>query len=355
MIYLTLFNVLLILRVAAQRVATRAILYWVVLAVLFLFVAYRFEVGCDWSGYYIQYESMRGLDLAAALERREPIWWSLVHFTHVAGLPYPWLNVFSALVFFGGAHMLARRQPDPLAFLILLFPVLIINIPMSALRQGMAIGFVCIALTSFLDRRLFRFVFWIVLASGFHSSAAIFFLLAPLVRGAYTKNRMILAGIVSIPGAYFIASGGDAEIALTRYVDTGIDAFGAAYRAGVLFLSGLLFLLFLRRDWWNRFPQDYKLASLSATLMLATLPLVAFSSVIADRVGYYFIPVQAMIFARIPYLVGGPWGRLLTIAPYIGLSLILVVWTMTSRHFSQCYVPYQSWLFGFPESLRFLY
>jgi hypothetical protein len=355
MLYLSLFNVFLFFRLTAQRLSTRNLWYWIVLAALFIFVAFRFEVGCDWSGYYIQYESMRGGNLATALERRDPVWWTLVHFTHVAGLPYPWLNVFSALVFFGGAHVLARRQPDPLAFLILLFPVLIINMPMSALRQAAAIGLVCVALTSFLDRRLLRFVFWIVLASGFHSSAAIFLLLAPLVRGAYTRNRLALAGLLALPGAYLIASGGDAELAVSRYVDSGRDAFGAAYRAGVLFLSGLLFILFLRREWLRRFFPDYKLASLGAMMMLATLPLVAFSTIIADRLGYYFIPFQAMIFARVPYLTQGQQRRLLTIAPYIGLSLILIVWILTSRHFNQCYVPYQTWLFGFPASFRYIY
>lgn len=355
MIYLSLFNIFLFLRLAAQRVATRSFWYWVVLATLFVFVAYRFEVGCDWSGYYMQYELMRGRDLQTALELREPAWWVLVYFTQSAGLAYPWLNVFSALVFFGGAHTLARRQPDPLAFLILLFPVLIINIPMSALRQATAIGLICVALTSFVDRRLLRFVFWTLLASGFHSSAGVFFLLAPLVRGAYTKKRLALAGFLALPGTYLIASGGDVEVAASRYLDTGVDAFGAAYRAGVLFLSGLLFVLFLRREWWRRFPDDYKLASLGAMMMLATFPLVAVSTVIADRIGYYFIPMQAMIFTRIPYLTHGQRGRLLTVAPYLGLSLVLVVWTMTSQLFSQCYVPYQTWLFGFPDSAKFVY
>ena len=196
---------------------------------------------------------------------------------------------------------------------------------------------------------------WIVLASGFHSSAGIFLLLAPLVRGAYTRNRLVLAGLLALPGAYLIASGGDAELAMSRYVDSGRDALGAAYRAGVLFLSGLLFTLFLRREWLRRFAHDYKLASLGAMMMLATLPLVAFSTIIADRVGYYFIPIQAVIFARIPYLVAGQWGRLLTVIPYIGLSLLLIVWMFTSKLFDQCYMPYQTWLLGFPASLRYIY
>lgn len=354
--YLAFFNILVFLRVAVQRAAAwRFPMYRILLLLLFLFVAFRFEVGCDWTGYLGQYEIQRGAGLATALERRDPLWWAVIEFTHQAGLSYPWLNVFSSLLFFSGVHVLARRQPDPLAFLILLFPVLIVNIPMSGIRQAAAIGLICIALSAFLDGRLIRFLFWTALASGFHSSAAVFFLLAPLVGGAYSKGRVALAGLLAIPGALLIATGGDADLAISRYVDSGRDAFGAAYRTGILFLSGLLFMVFLRQRWWLAFPRDYKLASLGAAMMLAAFPLVAFSTVIADRLGYYFIPLQVMIFARVPYLRGGPMGRFLTVAPYVGLALVFVAWTLSSRHFSLCYVPYQTWLLGFPDSARYFY
>lgn len=328
-------------------------LYFLVLFALFLFSAFRFEVGCDWGGYYNQYMQQLGTGLDAAFENREPLWWAVIELTQRAGLPYPWLNVFSSAMFFAGAHVLARRQPDPLGFMVLLFPILIINMPMSGIRQGAAIGLICIALTAFLDRRLVRFMFWAVLASGFHSSALVFLLLTPLVWGTYTKRRLALAAILALPGAFFLATGSSADLALSRYVDTGTDAFGAAYRTGILFLSGLFFFLFLRRQWPSMFPYDYKLASLGALMMLAVFPLVAFSTVIADRLGYYFIPLQAMIFARIPFLRGGSTGRLLAAAPYLGLALVFVVWTATSRHFQLCYVPYQTWLFGFPEGRYF--
>ena len=356
MFYLTFFNGLLLLRVALQRItAWRFPAYSVLLTLLFLFVAFRFEVGCDWSGYLSQYELQRGAGWGVALERRDPLWWGVIEFTHQAGLPYPWLNVFSSLIFFAGIHALARRQPDPLGFLILLFPILILNMPMSGIRQAAGIGLICIALTAFLDRRLMRFMFWTAVASGFHSSAAVFFLLAPLVWGSYTKGRLAMAGLLAIPGALLIASGSNADLAISRYVATDTDAFGAVYRTGILFMSGLLFFFFLRRQWQSAFPWDYKIASLGALMMLAVFPLVAFSTVIADRLGYYFVPLQAVIFSRVPYLRRGPVGRLLTVAPYLGLGVVLTVWTSTSSHFNQCYVPYRTWLFGFPESARYFY
>jgi len=348
MLYVATFGGLLFLRFTKAQY-----LYGLVFTALFLFSAFRFEVGCDWTGYWVQYQTQLGTGWERALEDREPLWWLIIELTQRAGLPYPWLNVFSSAIFFGGIHVLARRQPDPLAFLVLLFPILIINAPMSGIRQAAAIGVVCIALCAFIDRRLLRFVLTVAVAAGLHSSAALFLLLVPLVWGGYSKWRLALAIILAAPGAYFLASGDNAELALSRYVDSGADAFGAMYRTGMLFLSGLFFMLFLRRRWLVAFPIDYKLASLGSLMMLGVFPVVLFSTVIADRLGYYFIPLQAMIFARIPYLLRGRSGQIWTAAPYAGLAAVLIVWTMTSQLFQTCYLPYQTWLFGYPESRYF--
>ena len=61
-----------------------------------------------------------------------------------------------------------------MGYLSLAFPVLIINMPMSGIRQAAAIGIMCFAYNAFNDRRLIRFVFCVIVASGFHSSAVSF-------------------------------------------------------------------------------------------------------------------------------------------------------------------------------------
>src|SRR5690606_33491345 len=165
-----------------------------------------------------------GAGFQAALGRREPLWWVTIELTQRMGLPYPWLNVFSSAIFFTGVHVFARRQPDSLAFLILLFPILIINMPMSGIRQGAAIGLMCIAFAAFLDRRLIQFSVWTVVAAGFHSSSLVFLLLLPLVRGSYSKRRLLAAGLLAIPGGLLIISGESGEIAVSRYIDSNIDA-----------------------------------------------------------------------------------------------------------------------------------
>ena len=350
MLYFGLTNVLFLLRYSLGGAhGVRRQVYYVVLLALFLFSAFRFQVGCDWSGYYYQYLVAADTEWSLITVKREPIWWAILGGIQAMGLPYPVANIASSAVFFVGVHVLARRQPDPLGFLVLLFPILIINMPMSGIRQGAAIGMVCIAFAAFIDRRPIRFAFWVLIAAGFHASAMIFLLLLPVATGRYTRSRLIMAGLLAIPGAILLASGESAEVASSRYIGTGVEAFGAVFRVGILGLSALYFFLFIRKKWMRTFPQDYSIVSIGAIGMALAFLLIPISSVVGDRFGYYLIPIQAMIFARIPYLPLRFNHALHSALPYMMLLLVFGVWTQLPWHFQQCYIPYNSWILGLPN------
>lgn len=344
---LTIFLFLLRYSLSQQPVLSRQV-YFLILACLFVFSAFRFQVGCDWSGYYYQYLRASNFEWGRLTTNREPIWWAILAWVRGFSLPYPVVNIISNAIFFIGCHVLARRQPDPLGFLVLLFPILIINMPMSGIRQGAAVGLVCIAIAAFIDRRPIGFALWVVIAAGFHVSALVFLLLLPVATGRYTKSRLTIAALLAIPGAIFLASGESAEIASSRYIDTDVEAFGAVFRVGILSLSALYFFLFVRKKWMRIFPQDYSIVSIGAIGMAVAMLLVPVSSVIGDRFGYYLIPLQAMMFARVPYLPFRFNHSLHSALPYLALLLVFGVWTQLSGHFQICYIPYNSWLFGLP-------
>lgn len=350
MLYLGLTNILFLLRYAlARRSEARVQIYYPVWFGLFLFSAFRYQVGCDWSGYYFQYIGAANFDWSTLTTIREPIWWAILAWINQVGLPYPVANILSSTVFFAGVHAMARRQPDPLGFLVLLLPILIINMPMSGIRQGAAIGLICFAFVAFIDRQPMRLALWVALASGFHTSALMFMLLLPVTTGRYTRGRLLIAAVLAVPGAFFLASSDAAEMASSRYINTGIDAAGAAFRVGIIGLSSLYFFLFLRRKWLLAWPKDYSLVSIGAIGMALACLAVPISTVIGDRFAYYLIPLQAVIFSRIPFLSFRANAALLAALPYLGLLLVFAVWTQLSWHFQKCYVPYQTWIFGFPD------
>jgi len=351
MLYIGLTTFLFLLRYALARDrGVRKQIYFLVLVTLFMFSAFRYQVGCDWSGYYYQYLKAANFDWSSITEIREPIWWAILGWINDTGLPYPVANIVSSAVFFLGVHVLARRQPDPLGFLVLLFPILIINMPMSGIRQGAAIGLLCIAYVAFIDRRPLWLTFWVVLATGFHSSALVFMLLLPISTGRFTQYRLIVAAVLAVPGVLFLASSEAAELATSRYLETELDAAGAIFRVGLLGLSALYFFIFLRKKWRRTWPQDYSLVVIGAIGMALMILLIPVSSVVGDRFSYYLVPIQTMIFARFSFLPFRANAALHSALPYLILVLIFTVWTQMSGIFDRCYNPYQTWLFGFPES-----
>lgn len=350
MIYLGALTALFLLSLTTARLAALRIrAYYLVLAILFLFSAFRYEVGCDWLSYFVEYQVAEGLNWSSIPALRQPIWWAILRSMHELGWPYLLANVISSAAFFFGVHILARRQSDPLGFLVLLFPILIINMPMSGIRQGAAIGLICIAFVSFVDRRPLLFGLWVILASGFHTSALIFLLLLPFVTGSYSRNRLIAGATLALPGAYFLAFTGSGMQAMSIYVGTEIQSSGAVFRVGLLTLTALYFFGVLRQKWMADWPKDYPLASLGSIAMILTTILLPLSSVIADRIAYYLVPIQVLIFSRIPFLPFRNAKRLNFALPYVIMFLVFLVWTQNSLHFQECYTPYQNWIFGLPS------
>ncbi len=350
MMYLAIFVVLVTLSYSDPRK-----LYVPVSIALFIFIAFRFETGCDWSGYFNQFQAQGSRSFYAAIEDPEPIWNLIMYFQMALDIPYPWLNVLSAAVFFVGVHHIAKRQSSPFTYLVLLFPILMVNMPMSAIKQATAIGLICFAFTAFSEKKAFRFVAVTAIAALIHNSAAIFLLLSPLVAGEITQRRLVFAALLALPGMAALLTTEGAEVATTRYVDSGVDAAGAIYRVLLLGFTGVAYLYLRQRGWLANEGHFSRLTLLGSIMMIVLLVILPLSSVIADRFGYYLIPIQAIIFAnlRFSYL---PYLRWLIVAsPFIILLITFGVWTTNSGHFSSCYVPYKSWIMGFPDGQYSIY
>lgn len=319
----------------------RRLLYGVCIIGLYFFVGFRYEVGCDWSGYENIFELQRYESIGDSLGKSEPAFWAANALLHYYGLEYPYINVIASGAFFLGFHALARRQPDRLGILILAFPVLIINLAMSGIRQAIALGIMCVAFNAFTDKRLVRYVLWVMVAATFHSSALSFLTFAPFVHGSLSNRSIFLAGILLVPGAYFLLQGDAFQVYSSRYVATGADATGAPFRTGLLALTSLVFLLFLNKKWGVCCFDDQKFITISSWLMIMVFPLAFLSPVIGDRFGYYLNPVQLIVLTRLAVFFRH--RNLIAIAPYVVQGLVLSVWTQYSDLFAICYLPYKFW------------
>jgi hypothetical protein len=344
MIYDLMYGGLLLCGViSSQGHGSRRFFYLLWIFVLFIFSSFRLEVGCDWDGYEHIFEQLRYVDVFDAAQDKEPLFTLANILLHRYDLEYPYINVIVSFIFFFGMHRLAKREPDPYGILALSFPVLVINMPMSAMRQATAIGIMCFAYNAFNDGRLIRFVFFVIVASEFHSSAVIFLILAPFVHGELTRSRIVIAGIVTLPVAtrFFLNLSSFREYSDNYTGASSVIASGAPFRTGLIALTGAWFLWSFRRDWQIRSVRDYKLVLFFSITMIATFPVSLYSSVIGDRFGYYLVPIQLVFLARLPFL--RPGSPTVALVPYIVGAVYLAVWTQTSALFEKCYLPYKFW------------
>jgi len=356
MSYLLVFSSLILLRYSLSgKIRAARQIYPYILILLFIFAAFRFEVGCDWGTYRMLHLIMhQPIQDLGAYAITQPGFTVLSKLSYLFGLDYYWTNFFSVLIFFIGINSLAKRSNDPLGFIILLFPILIINMPMSALKQGAAIGIMCFAYLAFIDQKLFRYIFFVIIASAFHPSAILFISFAPLLKGKLNIIAIARAILISSPILVIIAFSSTAELASERYINSANpEAAGAIFRILILVIFSTSFLLFFKNKWKLRFPSHSKIITLFSLCSFGLLAVFPISSVIADRFGYYFIPILTLFLANISSIKPLEMRAFWSSFHYLILLLMFISWTSVSYHFESCYQPYKSWLFGVPERERY--
>jgi len=313
--------------------------YRLFLFLLFLVVGFRHNVGCDWGNYKNLFDYQHSLSLAAMAIKGEIGFVGLTKIIQYFNLTFTYLNVASALIFFFGLNVLAKRQKDPLTFLILAFPILIILLPMSGVRQGVAVGILCIALVCFMDKKLFKYLALVALATTFHTSSIVFLGLAPFVNSNFSFKRIFIAMLLLSPLLFLESVASNLSIYSARYLESDMDSTGAIFRVGILVVTSLYFFFFLRKKWEKSYPEDYQLVLIGSIAMLLCFSILALSTVVSDRLAMYLIPFQLIILSRIQFFPS-KYRRLASIFPFVLLFSAFFVWAEFSVFFDQCYSPY---------------
>jgi hypothetical protein len=217
------------------------------------------------------------------------------------------------------------------------------GVAMALTRQAIAIGFLCLAYNALCDRKLLRFILCIFAGATFHASAIVFIVLAPFVKAEVSPRQITIGVILSLPALYYVAAGDIIASYTESYVGTVYDAAGAPFRTALTAITGIVFYLFLRKHWHAYSPNDHKLVFLLAPAMILVFPLSFYSSVIADRLGYYLVPVQTIMMAKGYLFYRGGASYFFFLFPLAMLGAALFFWSQLSSLFALCYANYQIW------------
>ncbi len=325
----------------------RANYIFIVLYILFvLFVGTRYETGCDFFGYFSRFQ-MIGTRFESLAQITEPGYYLLSYLVKSSGLDFVWVNVFGALIFFFFYIKFAKNHHNPLLLVTLMFPLLVIQLSMSGVRQAIAVAFLMGAFDAFFKGKRVSVVLYVLAASTFHQSAIILLPIALMIGRTFSMFRTIVAIVLMMPVATYLLSD-RLDVYQDRYLLElygEMSSGGAVYRLGLLLITSILFEVY-RKRMAVYFPSEYNLMRLFSLVSFALIPVMFVNTVALHRLVYYVVPIQLFTLAALPVVIfaNRRAARLAEFGPVLLYGAYIVVWFSTSRHANVCYVPYESYL-----------
>jgi len=316
---------------------------WILVGFLFIIlIGFRFDVGGDWGNYLRNYNNIIGLSFADSMRGGDPGHKFLGWLSARWDLGIYGTNMVYGIVFVWGLIRFSRQQPYPWLAIAVATPYLIIVVAMGYSRQGMAIGIFLLAV-SYLDKGKFKtYVGLIFIAALFHKTAL---LLLPLGVFLYGKG-FLLRVLMLLPiayGSWDLLLADRQEHLWRNYVEEQMKSDGAKIRVIMNLLPSLLLLKY--RKVWKRDFDDYRFWFWIAIGSIVSVFLVDFASTAVDRVALYFIPIQLVVFSRLPYLAKKQIKPSVTkVLIVLGYAAVLFVWLNYATH-SVYWLPYQNLLF----------
>jgi hypothetical protein len=282
---------------------------WVIVwLVLTLLIGYRFEVGGDWFNYLRHVQAAYFSNVYSALTQGDPAYRLLNLLAVRLGWGIAGVNVVCACLFSAGLVFFCRGLPRPWLALAVAMPYLVTVVAMGYTRQGVALGLAMLGLVALTRSANPWFVFWVIFAAAFHKSAII---LLPIAALAATRNKYWTAlwvGVVTVL-AYGAFLQDSVDTLYVNYIEAQYQSQGAFIRGAMNLVPACIYLVFSRR--FRMRPEEANLwrwfSIISIALFISALASVATTAV--DRVALYMLPLQLVVFAYLPDVLGNPRGR----------------------------------------------
>ncbi len=317
---------------------------WFIIGILFiLIIGFRDQVGCDWGNYLRHYNSYVDTSLSDAFTKiKDPAhtfvnWWMGQWGWGIHGV-----NFIYAIIFMTGLITFARTQTYPWLAMTVAVPYMIVMVSMGYSRQGVALGLFMLAITYVEKGKFKSYIAWVLMAALFHKSAII---LLPL--GLFlAQGRMWLRIVIMIPilyGGWDLFLAGQQENLWKNYVTRQMESSGAHIRVFMNFVPAVLFLMYRKK--WKQNYADYSFWFWIAIGSIVSFLLVDIATTAIDRVALYFIPMQLVVYSRLPYLASKQMSpQMIKILIILGYTAVLFVWLNFASH-ADCWIPYQNILF----------
>ncbi len=342
LVYLGIYSALALTAVGNYR--RRNFLYFLVVGLFLVwFMGFRYETGCDYLAYLHRWTYYFPLaNISETLQEDEAGFLLLMGLVQVSGLDFEWLNVTASVILVLCYIRFASGHPYSPLILALLFPVIIIQLGMSGIRQALAGAFLMLAFNAFSKKQKLMTALLILIGMQFHTSVVIFLPFAFLA--GREVNTMKLAASMAILGPIAAVLVADRfETYESRYIENTVTSGGAVIRYALILLPVPVAIAY--RDKLKKyFPDVYPLLKMGILTILALAPLVVLSSLALHRLNFYVMPLSILLMTYTGAILFKKQihGHYLAAFIYGAYSLF---WFLISKHATLCYVPYQNtWL-----------
>lgn len=346
-VYLGIYLILALSHAFVRSESMQRLLLLTGAVFLTVFVGTRDYVGCDFETYLWRFVGYSTYSFENYGAHTSDIGFTILNYLVIwLGLDFVWMQMACAAIFFFCVTVFAFRRENPLGLLALLFPILVVQLAMSGIRQATAAAILLLAWNAFVDKRRIAVLGWVLLAGTFHSTAILFLPMVLLVGRRFSAWKLLLASIAVAPLALLFA-GEQVDLYQKRYIEGDVQSFGAIFRLGLIVITAAFFEVY-RSKFEKMYPNDYEIMRAFSIFSFGLIAVFFISTLVAHRLSYYVTPIQLLILMRLPMVMKGDGHRFSSFvnsAPYLVYMTYIIVWFGTSKHADYCYIPYDSYIF----------
>jgi len=325
-----------------RKLQKNKILWYFSCIYLTFYIGFRHDIGGDWGTYLMHFQDIQESTLFDIIVKSDPGYYLINLFISELNLSIHFVNLICASIFIFGLAKFIKYETNKWLLILIALPYTINIVAMGYTRQAVALGLVLIALTYLNDKKLFKFILFIIIATTFHKTAVIMMGLGIFVSGKGKILKIIAIGLIGI-GIFQVFLSQQIDNLIVNYVDAQMQSEGAKIRTFMNLIPAIILIL-LRKRWKENFD-DFQLWFIISILSIFTFAIVDYASTAVDRIALYFLPIQIIVFGRLNILLRNKIPTMiinLSIASYY--FLVLFVWLFFANH-ARYWLPYQNILF----------
>ncbi len=326
----------------------RNVFFFMILSFIFFFCAFRYNVGGDWKRYQFLFDN-NNIFLKHIFLKKDGIFFFLSNFSKLITKNIFFNNLIISMIFFLSILPFLIFNKNPALSLTIFLPLGVFILHMGFIRQSLALSLIFLSIYLYEQKFFYKSFFFIILSIGFHFSAILFLFVILFhyinvkvkykyfILLAVTTNLLII--FFTILKYYF-----DINFEINTFnqdylysfkliqsyiIDNQSTSPGLFYRLVPTLLSFFFMLFFFSKenetDCWILFFYF---------LILSIFVFISFGFfTLADRINYYTLPFQIIIFLSVLEKINNPFIKNLYIysLELIYLS-ILIIWLLFSNY-----------------------